>query len=151
MTEEPHERLQNLRKSKGYKTFRDAAQAHGWSVHTYEAHEKGTRGITDKMAKVYAEAYGSTAVYIKFGNLGGSISKESVAPKVSRQSASPTEEVSEFFSKIYFPAFWGLSQEAQERVKEMLGKDYSLPKKNDDITPSLPHGNAGATPGQRVK
>jgi phage repressor protein C with HTH and peptisase S24 domain len=70
MEDTPATRLQNLRKAKGFKRAEDAAQRYGWSVHTYLSHENGSRGITEKRAKIYAEKYGSTPGYIMFNDAG---------------------------------------------------------------------------------
>lgn len=67
MEDSPAQRLKNLRKAKGFKTPEEAAQRFGWSVHTYKSHEDGSRGITEKKAKVYADKFGSDPSYVMFG------------------------------------------------------------------------------------
>jgi phage repressor protein C with HTH and peptisase S24 domain len=69
MENTPGNRLQNLRKAKGYKTAEEAAKAYGWNAHTYKAHEDNARGIKPKVAAVYAKTYGTSPEYILFGSV----------------------------------------------------------------------------------
>lgn len=68
MEKTPGERLQELRRSKGFKTPEDAALAYGWNKHTYKSHEDGSRGIKPDVAETYANAYGTSPEYILFGS-----------------------------------------------------------------------------------
>lgn len=66
MEEEPGDRLKKLRIAKGYETAKDAAEAFGWKVVTYLAHENKGRGIRPEAARRYAKAFGSTPEYILY-------------------------------------------------------------------------------------
>lgn len=52
-----HQRLLEARRQAGYVTATEAAEAHGWTVPTYLAHENGSRGVSMAKAKLYARAY----------------------------------------------------------------------------------------------
>jgi hypothetical protein len=52
-----HQRLLEARRKAGYVTATEAADAHGWTVPTYLAHENGTRGVSMAKANLYARAY----------------------------------------------------------------------------------------------
>lgn len=54
--DDPSERLREARKKAGYKTMREAAEAHGWDYPTYAGHENGHRGFSH-LASSYALAY----------------------------------------------------------------------------------------------
>lgn len=60
MNRSPSERLKAARE-KRYETATDAAKAHGWNVVTYRSHESGTRNYGLSTARIYAQAFGTTA------------------------------------------------------------------------------------------
>ena len=58
--DEIHERLQWMRRQRGFETAADAARAYGWNEVTYRAHEAGPvdgRGIKRSVAEKYAAAF----------------------------------------------------------------------------------------------
>jgi len=55
--EDIHERLQWMRRQRGYEHAADAAQAFGWNEVTYRAHEAGDRGIRHAVAEKYSKAF----------------------------------------------------------------------------------------------
>ena len=61
------QRMERIRVACGYETAADAARAMGTSVTSYQHHENGTRGITPKMAKVYAKHFNVQAGYLLYG------------------------------------------------------------------------------------
>lgn len=67
MMETPAERLKALREARRYETGTDAANAYGWAISTYNAHEGGRREITRNAALKYARAFRSTPEHILFG------------------------------------------------------------------------------------
>ena len=52
--------------AKGYSSAVEAAEAFGWNVVTYRAHENGSRGIKPDLARKYARAFGVSAEHILF-------------------------------------------------------------------------------------
>jgi hypothetical protein len=62
-----HQRLLEARRKAGYVTATEAADAHGWTVPTYLAHENGTRGVSMAKAKIYARAYRVTLEWLVNG------------------------------------------------------------------------------------
>lgn len=64
---EPHERLQFIRETKGFKTAADAASYHRWNPNSYKSSENGTRPLTAKTAKKYASGYRVRAGWLLFG------------------------------------------------------------------------------------
>ncbi|MBI1425806.1 MAG: helix-turn-helix domain-containing protein [Gammaproteobacteria bacterium] len=68
MKKEPHDRLQEARKSAGYDNPTDAARAFGWTVSTYLAHENGSRGIRYDVAERYGKAFKVSAAWLLSGN-----------------------------------------------------------------------------------
>jgi hypothetical protein len=81
MTNTPSERLQAARRSKGYKTAKDAAEAFGWSPHTYKSHEDGVRNMKPDVAKVYEDALGLAEGYLIYGHAK---KENSASPKSKR-------------------------------------------------------------------
>ena len=51
------DRLKQARIRAGYDTATEAAQAHGWTVPTYLAHENGSRGVPQGKLETYARAF----------------------------------------------------------------------------------------------
>lgn len=88
MNEEPHVRLRNLRKSKGFTKPEEAAQRYGWNVHTYKAHEAGARGMKQDSLKIYAKAFSSTPEYIQYGStkVSAETLREPVGDKIQNKS-----------------------------------------------------------------
>lgn len=68
---EPHERLRQARKDAGFETGAHAAKRFHWNENTYKSAENGTRGITPRSAKKYADAFGRTAGWILHGEISG--------------------------------------------------------------------------------
>ena len=66
------DRLQEARKSAGYVRPTDAANAFGWTVSTYLAHENGTRNMKPEIAEQYAKAYKADPAWILYGKKGQS-------------------------------------------------------------------------------
>jgi hypothetical protein len=62
-----HQRLLEARRKAGYVTATEAADAHGWTVPTYLAHENGTRGVSMTKARIYARAYRVTLEWLVNG------------------------------------------------------------------------------------
>lgn len=54
---EPYERLQWIRRQRGFETATEAARSHGWNENTYRSHENGTRPMGKGAAARYARAY----------------------------------------------------------------------------------------------
>lgn len=54
--ESPADRLRRAREARRYPTPTEAAEAFGWNVVTYRAHESGGRGIKPPVAEKYAKA-----------------------------------------------------------------------------------------------
>lgn len=64
---EPYERLQVIRRQRGYAEATDAARRHGWNENTYRSHENGTRPISKGAAASYAKAYKVPAGWLLYG------------------------------------------------------------------------------------
>ncbi len=60
-------RLRAAREAKRFATPKQCAEAYGWNVYTYEAHEKGARGIKPDVAETYGKALGFKAEWLLFG------------------------------------------------------------------------------------
>lgn len=86
---EPHDRLRQLRIKKGYETPSDAARAFGWNEHTYKSHENGIRGMKAHVARKYAQAFGTTASFLMYGDGNGAvdINQAETVPLVGEASA----------------------------------------------------------------
>lgn len=92
---EPAKRLTQARMRKGYRHAKAAAEAFGWSPHTYIQHENGTRGY-DRAADQYAKAFGVTVSWLLHGE--GSINQKTSIDR--RIALLPVEE-----QKIYYKSF----------------------------------------------
>lgn len=69
MTAKAYERLQIIRKARGFKTADEAIARFGFNPHTYKAHENGARSLSLKAAERYAGAYKTTAAHLLYGDL----------------------------------------------------------------------------------
>jgi hypothetical protein len=76
----PSFRLRKARIASGYRSGREAAQAHKWSIGTYFADESGRRQITPARAALYAAAFGVPAAWL----LSAELSPELPAKEVER-------------------------------------------------------------------
>jgi hypothetical protein len=65
--DDPAARLRIARLRAGYETGKDAAEALGFPVSTYLAHENGSRGITAKKAFTYARKYKVREQWLLYG------------------------------------------------------------------------------------
>lgn len=86
------ERLRRLREAKGYGSVRAFVQAHShWKVKvsTYAAHEAETRGLTDKMAKKYAQIFRVDWRQIKYSH--GAPAAEPHTAKISGRVGAGAE------------------------------------------------------------
>jgi transcriptional regulator with XRE-family HTH domain len=63
----PAERLRIARLRAGYTTGKEAAEALGFPVSTYLAHENGSRGITASRAVTYARRYKVREQWLLYG------------------------------------------------------------------------------------
>ncbi len=61
------DRLRAARAAAGYKSAAKAAEALGLGASTYASHENGTNGFDADQARRYAEAFGTSAGYLLFG------------------------------------------------------------------------------------
>lgn len=108
MTEDQGQRLQKLRKRKGFETAADAARALGLPVTTYQAHENGTRGIKIDAARRYAKFYGSSAAHILTGapepDNSQIVNLVTYVPLVGAVSAGAFRLAEGFFEDIEVPA-----------------------------------------------
>ena len=74
------DRLVMAREAAGFASAREAANRMGWAEATYGQHENGYRGIKQKVADRYAEAFGVDASWILFGTGRGPADPLSPAP-----------------------------------------------------------------------
>ncbi|MEM7303808.1 MAG: helix-turn-helix transcriptional regulator [Pseudomonadota bacterium] len=75
---DPAKRLRLAREKAGFNTAKAAADRFGWVYTSYQAHERGERGIRPDVADEYAKAFGIEASDILFG--GGDGEPLSVSP-----------------------------------------------------------------------
>ena len=64
---DPAERLRIARLRAGFETAKDAADAMGFPVSTYLAHENGSRGYPAKKAEIYARKFKVREQWLLFG------------------------------------------------------------------------------------
>lgn len=64
---DPAERLRIARLRAGYETAKDAAEAMGFAVSTYLAHENGSRGYPAKKAEIYARRFKVREQWLLYG------------------------------------------------------------------------------------
>src|SRR5690606_37819187 len=57
-------RLVQARREAGYTGAQSAAEAHGWNVNNYKAHESGRNGFNAADARRYAAAYGVRVAWL---------------------------------------------------------------------------------------
>ncbi|MBO9589567.1 helix-turn-helix transcriptional regulator [Devosia sp.] len=69
--EERAARLVAARKAAGHTSAVKAAEAFGWNVNSYKAHEAGRNGFGIADARSYADAFGTTPEYLNFGSADG--------------------------------------------------------------------------------
>lgn len=99
--EERAARLVAARKAAGYTSAVKAAEAFGWNVNSYKAHEAGRNGFGIADARSYAEAFGTTPELLNFGNvleaseLRRSARSPGTAPIVAVVEAGAWREVDE--------------------------------------------------------
>lgn len=70
--EERAARLVAARKAAGYTSAVKAAEAFGWNVNSYKAHEAGRNGFGIADARSYADAFNTTPEHLNFGSGEGS-------------------------------------------------------------------------------
>lgn len=70
--EERAARLVAARKAAGHTSAVKAAEAFGWNVNSYKAHEAGRNGFGIADARSYADAFGTTPEHLNFGSADGS-------------------------------------------------------------------------------
>ena len=63
------QRLREARELAGYESARQAANANGWGVSTYTAHENGQNGFSAAKAAEYAKAFKTSAEWLMFGTV----------------------------------------------------------------------------------
>jgi phage repressor protein C with HTH and peptisase S24 domain len=63
----PSDRLRHARLTAGFERAVDAASHFGWQGSTYYGHENGSRGISAKVAAVYASAFDVTPDWLLYG------------------------------------------------------------------------------------
>jgi transcriptional regulator with XRE-family HTH domain len=63
---ELHERLKQAREMAGYDTASAAARRFGFTIPAYLAHENGSRGVRQNVAKEYAKAFGVSHSWLLF-------------------------------------------------------------------------------------
>ncbi len=54
---DPHDRLQQARRKRGYSNPTDAARGFGWNINTYRSHENGNASLSRQAAERYSAAY----------------------------------------------------------------------------------------------
>jgi transcriptional regulator with XRE-family HTH domain len=64
---DPAERLRIARLRAGFETAKEAAEAMGFAVSTYLAHENGSRGYPAKKAEVYARKFKVREQWLLYG------------------------------------------------------------------------------------
>lgn len=62
-----NQRLKHARLQAGFKTATAAIEHCGWNSSTYRAHENGQNNYKIKDAKIYADAYGVSPVWLLVG------------------------------------------------------------------------------------
>lgn len=144
MENTPAQRLQNLRKSKGFKRPEDAAQRYGWSVHTYKAHEAGQRGISKSKAVLYADKFGSSPEYILFGS--------AIETKQAPEIQVDDEAVVLGFIKCYTAMTLDQKKMARILLEGRFKKEDEealKTKKIGSLENSIPGGNGESKPNNR--
>lgn len=63
---EPAKRLEQARKSRGFRFAKDACEFFGWNYNSYAQHESGTRGLV-RVAGRYAKAFGVSEAWLLTG------------------------------------------------------------------------------------
>lgn len=63
----PHERLQTIRRTRGFETATDAARRFHWNANTYRSHENDSRPLSKKAAAAYAKAFKCPVGWLLYG------------------------------------------------------------------------------------
>lgn len=88
---DPAKRLEEARKSRGFKTPKEAATYFGWTYETYIQHEQGHRGIT-RAASKYAAAFRVSEGWLLTGE-GAMGDAPRMVPIVGKAGAGPEGSV----------------------------------------------------------
>lgn len=79
---EVSDRLAKARALAGYRNWREAADALGFEVLTYKAHETGVRGLRPDVAERYAAAFGVSVTWLLYGR--GSMRAVGASPCIAQ-------------------------------------------------------------------
>lgn len=63
----PDQRLQKIRRSRGFETATDAARRYHWNENTYRSHENGSRPLSKKAAADYARHFRVSVGWLLYG------------------------------------------------------------------------------------
>jgi hypothetical protein len=88
--DDPSERLRKARRMAGYKTMRQAAEAHGLDYPTYAGHENGHRGFSH-VAPRYAQLFKVNLIWLMTGR-GNPKTKPGHDPVVEMFQALPPDK-----------------------------------------------------------
>lgn len=99
---DPSERLRQARKLAGFKTMREAAEAHGLDYPTYAGHENGHRGFSHQAVR-YATLFRVNLIWLMTGR-GSPKSKSPNNPIADLIEAIPPEKQAQAIEYLSFLA-----------------------------------------------